>query len=352
MRKITRKSYLAVLFLITTALQAQISTGTGGAANVLPNSPTSNTNVGIGTTNPSAKLEVNGDIKGTVGIFTNGLPNGTTFSSLGERSDRSLVLSAGSLLGTGSGYLNTRMFHVFDFPQSNFNTKPLLYFSIEDRDDMRRFRFTAETGGASNFEVDDRTQRNVFRVAEDITSDGCSFSHVSLPQANTKLIIGTSYDNLTSDENVKYKLIVKAGKCGSTFLDGSGSAYIEGNTITMGNIGIGTTNFADGSETYRLSVKGKVRAEEIKVYNTWADYVFDPSYKLPTLKEVENYIVQNGHLQNVPSAKEIVENGLALGEMTKIQQEKIEELTLYVIQQNKEIEELKTQMKALLSQKQ
>lgn len=120
----------------------------------------------------------------------------------------------------------------------------------------------------------------------------------------------------------------------------------------MGNIGIGTSNFADGATTYGLSVKGKIRAEEVKVYNTWADYVFSSSYKLASLKEVENYIIKNGHLKNVPSAKEITEKGLELGEMAKIQQEKIEELTLYLIEQNKEIEELKSQVRLLLAKKQ
>ena len=89
-----------------------------------------------------------------------------------------------------------------------------------------------------------------------------------------------------------------------------------------------------------IEIGGKVRAEEIKVYNTWADYVFKKEYHLPTLQEVEQYIVTNGHLQNVPSAKEVTEKGLELGEMAKIQQEKIEELMLYIIAQNKRIEAL------------
>ena len=126
---------------------------------------------------------------------------------------------------------------------------------------------------------------------------------------------------------------------------------VNGTGYFASNIGIGTSNFTDGAETYRLSVKGKVRAEEVKVYNTWADYVFSPAYELPSLKQVESYIAQNGHLPNVPSAKEITEKGLPLGEMAKIQQEKIEELTLYLIQQNKEIEELKSQVKLLLAAK-
>jgi hypothetical protein len=341
---------LGIFILSTITTNAQISTSTGGAGSILPNSPTSNINVGIGTTNPTSTLEVNGDIKAKMGIFTNSLPNGSIFSSLADRSDKCLVFSAGSLLGTDSNS-NIRMFRFYDFPQSNLNSKPTLYFSIEDRANMRRFRVTAETGGASNLELDDNQERNVFKIAEVNTPDGCNFSHISIPQANTKLIIGSSYESLTPDENAKYKLIVKRGTCGATFLDGSGSALIEGNIVSMGNMSIGTSNFVDGADTYRLSVKGKIRAEEIKVYNTWADYVFSKDYKLPNLKEVEKFINKNGHLPNVPSAKEVTEKGLELGEMVKIQQEKIEELTLYLIQQNKDMEELKAQMKKLIEKK-
>jgi hypothetical protein len=150
-----------------------------------------------------------------------------------------------------------------------------------------------------------------------------------ISQINSRLQIG--YDQWTPDTSNTNTLSV------------NGTGYFAS------NIGIGTTNFVDGGDMYRLSVKGKIRAEEIKVYNTWADYVFNPSYKLPALSEVEAFIAKNGHLPNVPSAKEITENGLQLGEMARIQQEKIEELTLYLIQQNKEIEELKLQVKALLT---
>jgi len=94
-----------------------------------------------------------------------------------------------------------------------------------------------------------------------------------------------------------------------------------------------------------------MRAEEVKVYTTWADYVFNKDYILKPLNEVENFINTNGHLPNVPSGNAIEKNGLQLGEMAKLQQEKIEELTLYLIKQNKEIEELKAQMKKVLEAK-
>jgi hypothetical protein len=101
-----------------------------------------------------------------------------------------------------------------------------------------------------------------------------------------------------------------------------------------GNLGIGTTN----PGIYKLAVKGKIRAEEIKVETGWADYVFKEGYDLPTLEEVEQHIKETGHLINIPSAKEVEENGIELGEMNKLLLEKIEELTLYVIELKKEVD--------------
>jgi hypothetical protein len=306
----------------TIATTAQISTSTGGGNNVLPNASSTNTNVGIGTNNPTAKLEVVGDVKVTQGFFTNSMPNGSVFSSSSERNDKCLVFAAGSLLGSGSGYLNTRMFHFYDFPQSNYNSKPQLYFSIEDRANMKRFLVQAETGGYTQMTVWNKSQQQLFRVFE----DGNDKVYLDMPKPNSRIVIAGFGDYLP-----EHKFVVR------------GSSKIEGNILTDSNIGIGDSSFTDGAVTYRLSVKGKVRAEEIKVYSSWADYVFKNDYKLPDLKEVETYIKENGHLQNVPSAKEIIEKGLVLGEMSKIQQEKIEELTLYLIQQNKEIDALKSE---------
>lgn len=115
------------------------------------------------------------------------------------------------------------------------------------------------------------------------------------------------------------------------------------NTYRNGNVSIGTSSTTDGFETFKLSVDGKIRANSVKVYTGWADYVFESDYYLPTLKEVEDYILQNGHLQDIPSAKEVEERGIDLGEMNKLLLQKIEELTLYVIELNKEIEALKKQ---------
>jgi hypothetical protein len=101
---------------------------------------------------------------------------------------------------------------------------------------------------------------------------------------------------------------------------------------------------------YKLSVEGKIRARKVRVdQDTWADYVFDNNYSLRPLKEVEQYIQQEKHLPDVPTAEEVKKEGLDLGGNQAILLKKIEELTLYVIEQNKRIDE---QQKLLQQQQQ
>jgi hypothetical protein len=107
-----------------------------------------------------------------------------------------------------------------------------------------------------------------------------------------------------------------------------------------GNVGIGTDN-----PTYKLSVNGNIRSKEVVVETGWADYVFQKNYKLPSLRDVEKYIELNKHLPNIPSAAEIETNGLHLGDTQKKMMEKIEELTLYLIEANKRIERLEQLIK-------
>ena len=114
-------------------------------------------------------------------------------------------------------------------------------------------------------------------------------------------------------------------------------------TIPNGNVGIGTYD----PNGWKLAVNGKVRAKEVKVETAWSDFVFHKNYNLPTLVEVENHIKEKGHLKDIPSAKEVEENGIFLGEMDAKLLQKIEELTLYTIQQEKKIEDQDEEIKKL-----
>ncbi|PWG78035.1 hypothetical protein [Pararcticibacter amylolyticus] len=90
---------------------------------------------------------------------------------------------------------------------------------------------------------------------------------------------------------------------------------------------------------YKLAVNGNIRAKEIKVEaGNWPDYVFTPENKRPTLSELEDFVQTNRHLPGIPSASEVKDNGVNLGEMNTALLKKVEELTLYIIEQNKKLE--------------
>lgn len=97
---------------------------------------------------------------------------------------------------------------------------------------------------------------------------------------------------------------------------------------------------------YQLAVEGKLVAEEIIVTldNWWPDYVFEENYNLPTLNEVETHIKVNKHLPGIPTANEVKTNGANIGEVQVKLLQKIEELTLYLIEQDKKIQELQNQI--------
>lgn len=105
--------------------------------------------------------------------------------------------------------------------------------------------------------------------------------------------------------------------------------------FTTGSVGIGTSTIPTD---YSLVIDGKALMEEVKVQlsENWPDFVFESDYELSSLEEIENYITKNKHLQEIPSEAEVTENGINLGEMNAKLLQKIEELTLYVIELNKQ----------------
>jgi hypothetical protein len=103
-----------------------------------------------------------------------------------------------------------------------------------------------------------------------------------------------------------------------------------------GNVSIGTND----PKGYKFAVAGSVIATSVtvKLQGEWGDYVFKPNYHLPTLKEVKSYIDKNQHLPELPSAEQITTDGVNLGEMNKLLVKKVEELTLYLMEQNKQMQ--------------
>ncbi|WP_395076196.1 hypothetical protein [Flavobacterium sp.] len=256
------------------------------AQNVFPTA--SGTNVGIGTTSPSSRLELNSGTAGISGLKFTNFNQSHLFSpneyldGMSVPNNKTLTLdSTGNLIGANTGSI---------FYMSGYlNNSRFIGLSGYD--------FTITDGGIPSGTRSDPPVNSIFKV-----------------KSNGKVGIGTF----------------------NTFPTTAGS-------ISLSN--------------YKLFVQGGILTEEVRIslQSTWADYVFNKDYKLTPLNKVEDFIQKNGHLQNVPSAKEVKENGIELGEMAKIQQEKIEELTLYIIEQNKtnekqtkEIEELKVLVKTLI----
>lgn len=222
------------------------------------------------------------------GVFTQAPANGASYATNAARVNASLALSAGFKC---SPTTNVRTFSFMDMPQSNMDAAPTIWFTLNDRNNYTRFKFRSVQNSASEFTLSDKTQQTNFQVYD----EGNNTIRLTMPKVNSRVMIGT-------------------------------------------------TSYTDGVDTYSLSVKGNVRADRVKVYTTWADYVFEDSYKLPTLEEVEQHIKEKGHLLDIPSAREVEAKGIDLGDMNRLLLQKIEELTLYTIELNKQVQELKNQI--------
>lgn len=144
----------------------------------------------------------------------------------------------------------------------------------------------------------------------------------------------------------------------------TGNAAVGGNASVSGDLDVSSDAHVDGRVTigtsstpgalgpvstaaYHLFVEGGILTEEVLVRSGWADYVFEPGYVLPPLEEVATFIERNGHLPGTPAAAEIEANGLPLAENAVRQQEKIEEIFLYLIELKKEVQTLQTENQAL-----
>jgi len=197
---------------------------------------------------------------------------------------------------------------------------------------------------------------NVQNPTANLHSNGSLRFENLVNAANPNYILGTDANGNVSE----YDVTSLAGTSDADWLkpDGNLAMSINDNIYTNGKVGIGISTFPTlvGTEDvsfYNLYVKGGLLTEEVRVALTsdWADYVFKKDYKLPTLKEVEKHIKDKGHLQDIPSAKEVKDNGVELGEMNKLLLQKVEELTLYIIDLNKKVEAQQKQIETLVKSK-
>jgi hypothetical protein len=166
---------------------------------------------------------------------------------------------------------------------------------------------------------------------------------------NALKIDGSGNTILYHDVNVNSHFFV-SGTTGKTQVGAqtgaSNAAMLNVNVAGASGAPVNALDIFDqytGNVNFRVKSNGYVYSREVNVQLTsFPDYVFSSKYKLKSLDALENYIRENHHLPNVPSAADIQQNGANLGELSKIQMEKIEELTLYVIELKKEIDALKT----------
>lgn len=253
-----------------------------------------NGRVGIGTIAPQAKVHIKGN------TFVEGLFRADTIN-IGD----SLTIRSGGLSGMRS-----------------FSIGPV------DGTSLNVFPPCISKGGAHVTNL-----VNGFTLAH--ASDALGNSGVLATGHNgTKAIVesyGTELDlNYYCGKNVG---ICRGPTGGNVFLC---------NETNGGGVGIASSYIPDG---YKLAVNGKLIAEDIRVKlrSTWPDYVFDYNRHLTPLPAIEQYIQQHHHLPGIPSAEEIQENGFDAGEMVRVQMEKIEELTLHIIELEKRIIELEKQ---------
>ncbi len=280
-------------------------------------------NIGIGTTSPNSILQIGANANTTSLFKADGVSSDVSFN--GKHTDGNIW----SFINSGTG-VGTR-FYVED---AN-NSSSRLTFDFKGNSGA-----TNILSGTSNGYVGIGTTT----PSHELTIEGASSPNIELKNSNYSnggfVINRTNYGNQwkwwsessamyfgfsTDEVNYSNKLAIK----------------------TNGNIGIGTA-----TPDMKLTVKGNIHAEEVKIDLSVPapDYVFKDDYNLRSIEDVEKFIKVNSHLPEIPSAKEFEQNGVMQAEMDMNLLKKIEELTLYTIQQEKKIKKLENLNQNIIKQ--
>jgi Phage T4 tail fibre len=366
------------LSLSTDALAAD---GTGGTvrATILSTSGF----MGIGTATPAEMLHVNSSARASVfnstsGVFASNGATNISFNTNTSTADgtggtaRATILNSNGFMGIGTAN-PAEMLHVNSSVRgTRFNAGTGIFSSVGASNlSFNTNAATDGTGGSTwmtvantgNVGIGSTATAPISKLQVDVASNNMSMA--GLPVSDYGLFLKNT-DNTVNNLNVigfGNSVGTSVANVGAVISDqtatGAGSLFFSTKPSTgtmanrmiinsVGNVGIGTTIAGlSSSADYKLAVNGKILAKDLQIqvsHPTWADYVFDPSYQLPALTEVEQYIKENKHLKDVPSADDVEKEGYSVGELDVVLLKKVEELTLYVIAQQKEIEALKKEI--------
>ncbi|GCC50447.1 hypothetical protein SanaruYs_06620 [Chryseotalea sanaruensis] len=294
--------------------------------------------------------DVNGQIERTGNIRTNGLSFGSYGTSLVGDSAPYMISSPPNgenhdlmLFGNSTATLNLRLFDG-DFKLGPYTTPNAILYNSGNAFFNGNVGIGVSQPGAK-LEVNGNI--NVGSPNSVVLGYGATLNFLGASLNGDPLWI-SRYNNSANKSELRLNLGDDFGQQEDMFTIGThhwngGEWKPHFSVHASGKVGIGTTN-----PTQKLTVNGTVYSTEVKVdvnAGTGPDYVFEPTYQLPSLIEIENYIKANKHLPEVPSAKEMETNGINLSEMNMLLLKKVEELTLHLIEQQKEIEMLKTKIK-------
>ena len=316
-----------------------------------------NGQMGIGTATPSSELTINGNSP-YIEMMHNNVNTGFLMAS-----GVNLKLGTNSTNTTGNVRFQTQLIDRMTIDENGQvgigTTNPTSILSINStdpivqlknagvdkgfvqlvNDDIRigtnidndNGKFIVRTNGVDRFSIDDNGTGTFGNSssAGAIIMNGPVGSSIYLQSGNLTQGVIRASDNL-------FEMYRSIGGLLKITANSTGIYLKPGAQISMGGGGASATGYA-------VSVEGKLIATELTAlaFASWPDYVFEKDYHLKPLSEVKKFIEQNKHLPNIPAAAEVEKTGIQLGDMTKRLMEKVEELTLYIIQLQEQVDELK-----------